>query len=1820
MSPIGVATSRSNQAQQTNTPKLWLLLVGVNQYQDEQIPPLRYSAVDCQGLAEALINASSGQFSQKEVKVYHDFASQLPLLEAVNTSLKEITAAAKEIDTVLFYFSGHGIIQPNTQQAFLCLADTQKSDLENTGLALQDLLQSLNHCAAQNQLVWLDACHSGGMTLRGTTVESLPSPTSQLVQVLQQRAAVSKGFYALLSCDTNQQSWEFSELGHGVFTYYLMRGLQGDAADINNVISADTLYRYVYHQTLQYIDKTNQQLRLINQQKHSKGETQLISEYSLQTPKRIVEGVGELILGKKLDKTSVSVHRRVGLVIEGLSASKTTLDISKFLGSAGGFELEYLPAIKATALEVRTAITRHLDSPNLDTILLYLRGQIEDTEVWEGLILGENIRIKRSWLFQQLRHSNTKQIIILDCPVETQFIPPSQNYPVETLHVTSLQGWVEDLQIDSPQGQCIILCASSTSQPEQFSQTFLDILTNASQSNGLSAAYALAQLQFAFAGSNIPFHVSLSGSQGIIEILPPKVDLPGLEQTQGLDLHVCPYMGLNAFSEDDAQYYYGRESLTQEIINSLQNNSFLAVVGASGSGKSSVVQAGVIPQLRLGKQIPNSEQWLIKTIRPGANPINTLAQKLGVGNREWGVGEEEGKEGDEVKTNISVSTSLNSNSIRDAKFRVSTLPNFSTPSLLEGILHQGVEGFVYWLRSQPHPMIVLVIDQFEELFTLMSDVDREKFLELVLGAVQYASDRFKLIITLRADFIAPCLEVPALAQALQQSSVLVSPRLSLDDYRQVIIKPASLVGLKVEPELVEVLLRELDNSVGNLPLLEFVLEQLWQHRVNGELTLQAYQEQLGGIQGALERSSQALYESLEPRLQDCTKWIFLALTQLGEGTEDTRRRVLKSELVVKKYPQDLVDRTLHALTNAKLVVVNIEEVEIAKETSSKGVDENQDLRISYGITNHRGRRGHGEKRVVEEFCVSPENQENNLLTPLSSPSPLSPLSSPTPYSLLPTPITVEVAHEILIRHWSTLRWWLEENRERLRKQRQIEQATQNWLLSYEEADFLLQGVRLAEAEDIYIKYTDELSTDVQRYIEACLAERKRLQFQERKRLRQAQRAVVGLSILGIAACSFGGLAYWQGREARFREIDALNSSSKANLLSNQQLEALIVAVKAGKQLQNTFAVPGDIRKKTTNTIQQAFSNTQELNRLEGHSAIASSVSFSPDGKILASASDDNTVKVWRSDGSLLWNLQGHTASVKAVRFSADGKILASASFDQTVKLWNPQNGKLIKTLNGNQAQILSVAFSPNGKLLAASSADGNVTLWQLSDNSLLKTLRAYDNNLTSVIFTPNNQIITASTDGRIKFWQVDGKLLRDIPAHTSTVYRVAVSPDGKILASASGDRTVKLWRIADGSLIKSINAHSAAVRSVNFSPDGQTLASTSTDSTIKLWNVNDGNLLETLQGHSIGVYDVSFSPDSQTLVSASEDKTIRIWQRNNSLWKTLNGHQGEVYTIAFNPQGNLLASGGKDKKIRLWNIPDGSLRQTYAEYSSKNQLGHWGSVLNLAFSPDGQTLASAGEEHWVKLWQVRDGYMMKTLLGNEREVNTINFSPNGETLVSGGADGKIRLWNLKNRTLLKVLATQSEEILALQFSQDGKIIASAGRDNVIKLWQVSTGKLLHTLKGHTDAVNSIAFNPSYKIIASASSDKTIKLWQIDSGNLINTLEGHTDALWSLNFSSDGNLIASGSSDKTVKIWSTEGKEINTLRGHSDAILNVRFAPDTKLLASASFDSTIKLWRLDKTKLQTLDLDSLLVRSCLRLHDYLKTNPNVPAQEQHLCSD
>lgn len=333
MSPVGLSVSGSTYILVNGQAKLWALLVGVNQYQDESLPSLHYSATDCQGLGEALTEATQ-EFPRKQVLIQHDFTDQTPTLEAVRANLAHIVSAAKPLDTVLFYFSGHGLLEPQSQQVFLCLSDTRRDALAETGFPLSELLALLDGCAARQELIWLDACHSGSLSLHDQRQEGF-SPMPGLVQALQAYAAQSRHFYALLSCDEGQQSWEFPDLGHGLFTYYLMRGLRGEAASIDGTIEADGLYKYVYYQTKEYIRHTNQELRLLNHQKQQQGETVFYPEYPRQTPKRIVVGTGDLILGLNPDRIGLS-HPSQSFAIAELEAepvptSEPTLASAAFL-------------------------------------------------------------------------------------------------------------------------------------------------------------------------------------------------------------------------------------------------------------------------------------------------------------------------------------------------------------------------------------------------------------------------------------------------------------------------------------------------------------------------------------------------------------------------------------------------------------------------------------------------------------------------------------------------------------------------------------------------------------------------------------------------------------------------------------------------------------------------------------------------------------------------------------------------------------------------------------------------------------------------------------------------------------------------------------------------------------------------------------------------------------------------------------------------------------------------------------------------------------------------------------------------------------------------------------------------------------------------------------------------------------------------------------------------------------------------------------------------------------------------------------------------
>lgn len=1749
MCPRAVHTPQTTN-QTTQLGKLWILLVGINQYRDRELPSLKYSALDCQGLGEALSEATE---NTRELILHHDFAARKPELATVRNSLQEIVTSAQSGDTILFYFSGHGLLDPITQQVYLCLADTQKKQLTTTGLPLKDILRLLGNCRASQQLIWLDACHSGGMTLRGTSKISLPNPTSQLVKVLRRKAEKSQGFYALLSCDHSQQSWEFPELGHGVFTYYLMRGLRGEAADAQGIIEADSLYQYVYHKTLRYIDRSNQQIRLINQQKSNRGERQLQSEYPLQTPKRIVEGFGKVIIGL-WGVTEGDNLSRQALIIDGLGSNQTTLDLTKVLRGKGSFNVEYFPSKGKQWSDIKETISSYLSgnaNAEITTTFLYLRGKIQYGKAGEAwLVFKDGAYISREWLRKIVHHSQvTQQIIILDL-----------------LNGDRIKEWLEELRLEYDRGQCIISYERQQEQRspseinlreriQQFSRTLVSTLQTCNSETGLSAAAWISQLQVELAGSDLIPQIWLSGTRGVIEILPEKSKNRNLRDGLTiLDINVCPYMGLQAFTEESAQYFYGRDALIQRLINHVNHETKLAVIGASGSGKSSLVQAGLFYQLSQGKQIPQSDRWLLKCFRPGNSPFLSLAQCL---SNEGG-----------QKANTQI-----------------RLP-------IEELLSQGVEGFVQWLRSRPEPMVVLVVDQFEELFTLTSESERKDFVDLILDTVEYAGDRFKLIFTLRADFISSCLEIPKLAQIIQKYSVLVTPYLSESEYREAIVKPATQVGLKVEPGLEEILLQELSGGTGDLPLLQFVLQKLWENRHRGVLTLDAYRK-LGGIKGALEKQAQDLYDSLDPETQAAAKWIFLNLTKIGDGTEDTRRRVTKSDLIVPKYPAELIEKTLQKLTEAKLIITN----------------------LPSGIVTGVSR---GE-RLTSDY--------SQILRRAMQQEP-----------------TVEVVHEILIRHWSTLRWWLEENRSRLKLQRQIEQAAILWKRENKQPDFLLRGIRLAEAEEIFKQYPDELMEVSQDFIQACLAQRNQEQKENVIRTRRSKITIAALVLCGIILPSFTWISYRQKLISQLEQVAAINASSEALLLSNQQLQSIVAGIKASRQLKQMGKLQrkllgkdrwDGIETRTAAILQQAIYGTQELNLLQGHSQKVNAIAYSSDGNLIATASDDETIKIWNQNGELLASLSGHKNKVTNVAFKPlpnslaeennqkKSYLFASSSADNTAILWQIEDNKIrqIKQLQGHRAGVTDIIFKNN--IIISASRDGTIKLWRENGN-LINTFFAHQGGVNRIQVS-DSYLVSGGEDGKIIVWEINysrGRKLRTIQVSDQKITSLTLSNDEKTIIAVSDAWEVTSWNLNDGSKneVQNFATNRESINDIAWSQDNQLLANGTLEGKINIYN-SQGVLQQTLTGHNGAVLDLEFRPSESTnnnhylLASASNDKTVRLWR----IYQEASLEDQGISTIATSPTDSTrFATADSQGKIKIWQLnPENKTQQLVHTMSS-----HKEAINHLQYSWDGKILASASVDNTIKIWDIASNELITTLKAPQGQarlelgINSIAFSQDRNLLVSGNEDHTLQIWDLTNNSLVSTHQEHGDRINTITINRKKKIIASAGDDQTIKIWNFQ-GELLQTIEAHNLSINALQFTNDGTILASASSDNTLKLWSVQSSEKIEPqplqiLSGHQNGITSLVFSKDGKLLVSGSGDRTIKLWQTKnGTLLKTLQGHSSKVTSIALINNDQAIVSVDEQQGLFNWNLE--------LDQLLTKGCDRVANFLQYNSNVAERDRNICS-
>ena len=446
-------------------------------------------------------------------------------------------------------------------------------------------------------------------------------------------------------------------------------------------------------------------------------------------------------------------------------------------------------------------------------------------------------------------------------------------------------------------------------------------------------------------------------------------------------------------------------------------------------------------------------------------------------------------------------------------------------------------------------------------------------------------------------------------------------------------------------------------------------------------------------------------------------------------------------------------------------------------------------------------------------------------------------------------------------------------------------------------------------------------------------------------------------------------------------------------------------------------------------------------------------------------------------------LTGHQDSIWSVAFSPDGQRLATASADETARIWDLQ-GHELTVLTGHQDSVRSVAFSPDGQRLATASVDGTARIWDNQGNPLA-LLTGHQNRVNSVAFSPDGQnLATASADGTARIWDNQGNPLALLTGHQNWVNSVAFSPDGQNLATASVDGTARIWD-NQGTQIALLTRHQDWVLSVTFSPDGKRLATASSNKTARIWD-NQGNPLALLTRHQNRVLSVAFSPNGKKLATASADRTARIWNNQGNPLAVFTGHQSRVNSVAFSPNGQKLATGSADGTARIWDLQGNELAVL---------KGHRSWVLSVAFSPDGQKLATASGDMIARIWD-NQGNQIAALTGHQDSVTSVVFSPDGQRLTTASVDGTARIWDNQG-TQIAVLTGHQGAVWSVAFSPDGQKLATGSADGTARIWD-NQGNPLAVLTGHQGAVWSVAFSPDGQRLATASSNKTARIWKVES--------------------------------------------------------------------------------------------------------------------------
>lgn len=1176
-----------------------------------------------------------------------------------------------------------------------------------------------------------------------------------------------------------------------------------------------------------------------------------------------------------------------------------------------------------------------------------------------------------------------------------------------------------------------------------------------------------------------------------------------------------PYKGLQAFNTNDADDFFGRESVVTRLLMRLRENHararFLAVVGPSGSGKSSLLKAGLIPALWRG-ELPGSRRWFVVDMVPGQHPLDELEVTL-------------------LRIAADQSENIRAHLDRDDR----------------GLLRAA--GLIL---PNDGSELILLVDQFEELFTLVEDnAERSQFLSLLHRAVLADRSRVRVIIALRADFYDRPLQIPDFGELVRSRLETVLP-MSADELERAITRPAARTGVSFEPGLVAEIITDIHYQPGALPLLQYALTELFQRRDGMTLTHTAY-DALGRAVGALAHRADKIYLEQELDGRTLIRQMFLRLVSLGEGSEDTRRRVARSELMGLTDNTDLAEEIIDTFAGRRLLSLDAHPasrsptVELAHEAILREWD-----RLRSWITEYRDdlRQQRLIARAANEWSASSEDSSYLL------------------------------------------------NGTRLEQSKAWAEQTQ-LVLTPDEKRFIT--VSLEQHEQ---RVNDEQ------------ARQQRARILEKRSRRVLQMLVIVLAVatlVGVALTLFAFEREQRAQRARnsAEQEAAINRSLVLAANAREEYEGgnTDLALRMALEAIHTDVPPADVRQ----TLATIALGTGTRTVLNDHSADVRAVSFSPDGKWLLTvgceepvsdhdACPDGALSLWDlSTDTLVGHFTGHTNWIDAVAFepatAAQTALTAvSASADGTLIRWNVTTGEPLHQFEGHDDAVTCFAISPDGQWLLSGAADGALILWDIMTGEIVRRMRVHTDRINSITFSADGlTAISASNDTTIIQWDLDsdsdtfGHPLQQFEGHMRKVHAAAFALGGSAIVSVSEDMSLRLWDIETGEETRQ-RSIGATPGFMVMSPDGKT-ALYQLGNFVVLWDIERWWQERILNDHRAELSAAAFSQDGTHVATASMDSEVRIWniagQEETSRFEF--GLPSTAVTVV--PNGDRVLAGLWSGNVQVLDLTSGDLVGVLAGQGFSvspgaldvSQDGHY--VLVGA----GDVASSSGGTSLI-LWDLDQFQQAQQFVGNATYVRAVAISPDARFILGGSQnwheeddydlDGDLLMWDHETGKILHRFETV-KDYTELSFSVNGDtILASSAYSGLTQLWEVKTGQLIAVFPEQTGLVLDAVFGPAEESIITATNAGTITQWDINTQEPIRRFIGHEGLVWGLAISPDQHYLASGSADGSVILWDlATGEQLRQFEGHLDWVFDVAFSPDGHSVWSASADGTVREWQV-----------------------------------------